>query len=74
MNQRYLSKVSEAIEGMVTEKLSKEFSGMVSRISGASCKLDDILLNPQVQTCSAAVPATSRISGSEKREPLGIVF
>ena len=59
------------IEGRVTKKLSKEFSRTESRILGALSKLDDILLNPQVRTCSVAVPGTSRNSGSENREPTG---
>ena len=56
MAQEYISQVSEEIEGRVTEKLSKEFSGTESRILGALSKLDDFLLNPQVRTCSVAVP------------------
>ena len=34
----------------------------------ALSKLDDFLLNSQVQTCSVAVPETSRNSGSQNRE------
>ena len=54
--QDYISQVSEEIEWRVTKKLSKEFSKTESRILGALSKLDDILLNPQVRTCSVAVP------------------
>ena len=71
MAQEYISQVSEEIEGRVTKKLSKEFSRTKSRILGALPKLDEFLLNPQVRTCSVAVPGTSRNSNSENREPTG---
>ena len=56
--QVYISQVSEAeeIEVRVTKKLSKEFSRTESRILGALSKLDEFPLNPQVRTCSVAVP------------------
>ena len=38
---------------------------------GALIKLDELLLNPQVRTCSVAVPGTTRNSGSENRETTG---
>ena len=38
---------------------------------GALSKLDEFRLNPRVQTCSVAVPGTSRNSNSENREPTG---
>ena len=69
--QEYISQVSEEIEGRVTEKLSKEFSRTESRILGAFSELDEFLLNPQVRTCSVAVPGTSRNNDSENREPTG---
>ena len=68
MAQEYISQVSEEIEGRVTKKLSKEFSRTESRILGALSKLE-FLLNPQVRTCSVAVPGTSRNNDSENREP-----
>ena len=71
MAQEYISQVSEEIEGRITKKLSKEFSRTESRILGALSKLDEFLLNPQVRTCSVAVPGTSRNSDSEIREPTG---
>ena len=71
MAQDYISQVSEEIEGRVTKKLSIEFSRAECRILGALSKLDEILLNPQVRTCSVAVPGTSRNSKSENREPTG---
>ena len=71
MAQDYISQVSEEIERRVTKKLSKEFSRTESRILGALSKLDEFLLNPQVRTCSVAVPATSRNSDSGNREPSG---
>ena len=56
---------------MVTEKFSKEFSRTESGILGALSKLDEFLLNPQVRTCSVAVPGTSRSNEPENREPIG---
>ena len=71
ITQDYISQVSEEIKGRVTKKLSKEFSRTESRILGALSKLDEFLLNPQVRTCSVAVPGTSRNSNSENRETTG---
>ena len=71
LTQGYISQVSEEIEGRVTKKLSKEFSRTESRILGALSKLDEFLLNPQVRTCSVAVPGTSRNNNSENRETTG---
>ena len=56
LTQDYISQVSEEIEGRVTKKLSKEFSKTESRILGALSRLDEFFLNPQVRTCSVAVP------------------
>ena len=67
LTQDYISQVSEEIEGRVTKKLSKEFSRTESRILGALSKLDEFLLNPQVRTCSVAVPETSRSSNLENQ-------
>ena len=69
--QEYISQVSEEIEGRVTKKLSKEFIRMESRILGALSKLDEFFRNPQVRTCSVAVPGPSRNNDSENREPTG---
>ena len=44
---------------------------MESRILGALSKLDEFLLNPEVRTCSVAVPGTSTNNDSENREPTG---
>ena len=71
MAPEYISQVSEEIEGRVTKKLSKEFSRTESRILDALSKLDEFLLNPQIRTCSVAVPETPRNSYSEKHEPTG---
>ena len=62
LTQDYISQISEEIEGRVTKKFSKEFSRSESRILGALSKLDEFLLNPQVRTCSAVAPGTSRSS------------
>ena len=69
--QDYISQVSEEIEGRITKKLSQKFSRTESRILGASSNLDEFLLNPQVRTCSVAVPETSRNSSSENRGTTG---
>ena len=69
--QEYISQVSEEIEGRVTKKFSKKFSRTESRILVALSKLDEFLLNPQVRTCSVAVPGTSRNDDSENRQPTG---
>ena len=52
-------------------KNSQKNSVAQSRLLGALSKLDKFLLNPQVRTCSVAVPGTSRNSNSENREPAG---
>ena len=67
LTQDYISQVSEEIEGRVTKKLSKEFSRTESRILGASSKLYEFLLNPQIRTCSVAVPGTSRSGNLENQ-------
>ena len=71
LTQDYISQVSEEIEGRVTKKLSKEFSRTESHIFGALSRLDEFLLNPQVRTCSVAIPGTSRNGNSENRETNG---
>ena len=70
--QDYISQVSEEIEGRVTKKLSKEFSKTESRFLGALSKLDGLLLNSQVRTCSVAVPDRSGTVTQETGRPLGI--
>ena len=70
LTQDYISQVSEEIEGRVTKKMSKEFNNTESRILGALSKLDEILLNRQVRTCSV-VQGTSRNANSENREVHG---
>ena len=71
LTQDYISKVSEESEERLTKKLSKNLSRTKSCILGALSKLDDFLLNPQVRTCSAAVPRTSRNNNSENTETFG---
>ena len=68
ITQDYISQVSEEIEATVTKKLSKEFSKRESRILGAWSKLDELLLNPQIRTCSVAVQGTSGNANSGNRE------
>ena len=71
MAQEYISQVSEEIQERFTKKLSKEISRTESRILDALSKLDEFLLNPQVQTCSVAVSGPSRNSDSGDWEPNG---
>ena len=71
MNEEYIIQVFMEIERRVTKKLSQEFSRTDSRFLGALSKLDEFLLNPQVQTCSGTVPGTCRNNNSENREPTG---
>ena len=52
-------------------KISEQFSWTESRILGALPKLDDFLPNPQVRTCSVAVPGTCRNNNTENWEPTG---
>ena len=71
MAEEYITQVSEKIERRVTKNLSQEFSRTYSRILGALFKVDESFPNPQVRTCSVAVPRTSRNNDSENREPTG---
>ena len=73
LTQYYISQVSEEIEGRLTKKLSKNLNRTESCILGALSKLYEFLLNPQVRTCSVAVPGTSRNNNSENRETTGDV-
>ena len=56
----YITQVSEAIEGRVTKKLSKEFSRTENRILSALARLDDFLMNPLIQGHSGITPEMSR--------------
>ena len=67
MAQEYISKFFEEIDGRVIKKLSKEISRMLSGILGAMSKLGECFLNPQVGTCSVAVPGSSKNNNSETR-------
>ena len=58
--EKYITQISEEIEGRVTKKLSHEFSRTESRILGGLSKLDEFLPNPQTRTLSATVRRTSR--------------
>ena len=71
MTGEYNTQVSTEIEGRLTKKLSQDFSRTESRILFALSKLDEILLIPQAQTCSLAVPGTSRNNDSKIRERTG---
>ena len=69
MTEKYITQVSDEIEGRVTMKLSHELSRTESSILGALSK--QCLLNALVWICFVAVPATSRNNDSENREPTG---
>ena len=56
----YITQVSEEIEGRVTKRLSKEFSGTENRILGALAQLDDFLMNPLLPGGSGATPEPTR--------------
>ena len=67
INEEYITKVSEQIEGRVTTKKSQEFSRTESRILGALSKLDEFLSNQQIQTHSKTVPRTFRNTNAENQ-------
>ena len=56
----YIIQIFEEIEGLVTKKLSQEFSRTENRILGALGRLDDFLVNPLIQGHSGTAPETSR--------------
>ena len=58
LTQDYISQVSEEIEGRINKNFSKEFSRTESRILCALSKPDEFPLDPEVRTCSVAVPGT----------------
>ena len=60
INEEYITQLSEELEGRVTKKLSQELSRTESRILGALSKLDEYLLNQQIQTHSETVSETLR--------------
>ena len=67
INEEYIKKVSEEIEGRVTKKLSQEFSRTESRILGALSKKDEFLSNQQIQTHSRTVPGTFQNTNVENQ-------
>ena len=67
INEEYITQVSEEIEGRVTKKLSQEYIRTDSRILGALSKLDEFLLNQQIQTHSRTVPGTFRNTNAENQ-------
>ena len=71
ITEEYITQFAEEIERRVTKKLSQELNRAESRNLGASSKLDDFLLNPQVRTCSMAVPGRPWNNNSENPEPTG---
>ena len=69
INEEYITRVSEKIEGRITRRLSQEFCRTESRILGALSKLDEFLLNPLLRTFSGIVPRTFRNTNVENQEP-----
>ena len=67
INEEYITQVFEQIEGRVTKKLSQEFSQTESRILGALSKVDEFLLNKQIQTHSETVPGKFRNTNVENQ-------
>ena len=70
MAEEYTDHVPDEIETRVAEKLSQEVRRTESCILGALSELNQFL-NPQVRTCSVAVPGTSRNNHSENRDSTG---
>ena len=56
----YTTQVSEEIEGRVTKKFSKEFSGTKNHILGVLARLDDFRMIPLIQGRSGNTPETSQ--------------
>ena len=67
INEEYITQVSEEIEGIVSKKLSQEFSRTESRILGALTKLDEFLSNQQIHTHFETVPGTFRNTNVENQ-------
>ena len=67
INEEYITQVSEETEGRVTKKLSQEFSRTESRFLGALSKLDEFLLNQQIQTHSGTVSGIFRSTNVENQ-------
>ena len=65
INDEYITQASEETEGRVTKRLSPVFSRTEFRNLRALSKLDELLLNPQVQTHSR----TYRNTNVENQEP-----
>ena len=55
----YITQVSEEIEGIVTKKLSQEFSRTENRILGALARSDGFVMDPLLQGHSGNTPETS---------------
>ena len=67
INEEYITQVSEEIEGRVSKKLSQDFSRTEFRILGALSKLDEFLLNQQIETHSETVTGTFRNTNAENQ-------
>ena len=67
--QDYFARVCEEIERRITKKTFRSIHSDRVTFLVAVSKLDEFFLNPQVRTCSVAVPWTSSNNGSENREP-----
>ena len=52
VNEDFITRVSEEIEGRVPKKLSQEFSRTESRTIGAFLRLDEFLQSSEVRVCN----------------------
>ena len=67
INEEYITQLSEEIESRVSKKLSQEFSQTESRILSGLSKLDEFLLNQQIQMHSGTVSGTFRSTNVENQ-------
>ena len=72
VTQDCIAQVSEEIEERVTKNLSQDFSRTDSRILGALSKLDEFLVNPQIQAFSGITPGRFWNKDVENQEPSGL--
>ena len=71
MAQKYISQVSEEIEGWVIKKLPKNSAGRSHASWALSLNLMNFFWTHKNRTCSVAVPETSRKNGSGNQELTG---
>ena len=72
--EAYITQFSEENEGIVTKRLSNEFSRTENRIIGALARLDDFHMNPLLQGHSGTTPEASRNALSASLHPEAGLF